>query len=118
MLQQHFNYYAQSIQVYVHQLVIIITFKNTHHLISILHIYSFTLNNSLFGEARNWKEKRRKNCREHNNGSARKIVVILIKTIIYIYENVNDSQNIIIILNIFSILLFLLLTNSLIFKCL
>lgn len=54
MLQQHFNYYAQSIQIYVHQLVIIITFKNTHHLISILHIYSFTvLNNSLFGEARN-----------------------------------------------------------------
>lgn len=54
MLQQHFNYYAQSIQIYVHQLVIIITFKNTHHLISILHIYNFTvLNNSLFGEARN-----------------------------------------------------------------
>lgn len=47
----------------------------------------------------------------------KRLLFLLIKTIIYIYENVNDSQNITITLNIFSILLFLLLTNSLILKC-
>lgn len=47
----------------------------------------------------------------------KRLLFLLIKTIIYIYENVNNSQNITITLNIFSILLFLLLTNSLILKC-
>lgn len=80
MLQQHFNCYAESIQVYIHQSVTIIRFKNTHYLISILHMYRFTIiaySNNVIEK----KKKKEKNCREHNNGSVRKIVVILIKTL-------------------------------------
>lgn len=53
MSQQHFNYYAESIQVYVHQSIIIITFKNTHYLVSILHMYSFTVSNNSLLRQRN-----------------------------------------------------------------
>lgn len=60
MLQQHFNYYAESIQVYVHQSIIIITFKNTHYLVSILHMYSFTVSNNSLLRQRNWKKKEKK----------------------------------------------------------